>query len=158
MSQKNTLTEKQRLFCEYYLTDEYCFNNVYRSALKAGYSESYAKCKAGKMLKMEQIQKYMDKMRKKIDKSGDIPIADELYGFWGRVMYNDEETTKNRLDASKLLAQAYGLFTQKLETKVEGKLEGKISGEINNPMEGLTAEELRKLIELDSHEGDTNDE
>ena len=34
--------ERQDLFALYYTTDEHCKGNVYRSAVKAGYSEKYA--------------------------------------------------------------------------------------------------------------------
>lgn len=52
------------------------------------------------------------------------------------LILNEEEETKDRLKAVDILNKMDGEYTEKVE----------VNGSVNNPFEGLTTEELKKLI------------
>ena len=56
------LSEKQKLFCWYYAKTF----NARSSALKAGYSLSYAASRVYELLQHEKVKKYLDELRKKM--------------------------------------------------------------------------------------------
>ncbi len=56
------LSEKQKLFCWYYAKTF----NARSSALKAGYSLSYAASRVYELLQHEKVKKYLDEIRKKM--------------------------------------------------------------------------------------------
>lgn len=68
-----------------------------------------------------------------------IADMEEINAFWTNVMRDKGEETKDRLKASELRAKAAGAFVQKIEHS--GTLE------VENPLAGLTTEELRKLAD-----------
>lgn len=101
------MTEKQKRFCEFYVGE--CIGNVVQSALKAGYSNSYANHLAYKLLDNIEIQDYI----KELSKGGEskrISTAEDVQRFWSSVMNDTNEQMKNRLRASELLAKAQGIF------------------------------------------------
>jgi phage terminase small subunit len=82
---------------------------VVQSALKAGYSNSYANHLAYKLLENIDIQDYI----KELSKGGEskrISTAEDVQRFWSSVMNDTNEQMKNRLRASELLAKAQGIF------------------------------------------------
>ena len=145
------LNEKQRLFCEYYINS----NNAYQSAINAGYKESTAKAKSGEWLKEERIQDYLDVLRKKVNKKRNIANTEDILEFWTSTMMDEDETKKNRLDASKLIAQSMGMFVQRVENKVEAKVDSKVEGNIDNNLCGFTLEELNNMAK--NLEGENNE-
>jgi phage terminase small subunit len=101
------MNERQKRFCEFYVGE--CIGNVVQSALKAGYSNSYANHLAYKLLENIEIQDYI----KELSKDGEnkrISTAEDVQRFWTSVMNDVNEQMKNRLRASELLAKTQGLF------------------------------------------------
>ena len=101
------MNERQKRFCQYYVGE--CVGNVVQSALKAGYSNSYANHLAYKLLENIEIKNYI----KELSKDGEskrIATAEDVQAFWTDILNNPEEQTKNRLRASELLAKVQGLF------------------------------------------------
>lgn len=58
-----TLTMKQRMFCDEYLVDM----NGTQAAIRAGYSVGCATSQASKMLSMPKLQKYLEAKRRKLE-------------------------------------------------------------------------------------------
>lgn len=58
-----TLTMKQRMFCDEYLVDM----NGTQAAIRAGYSIGCATSQASKMLSMPKLQKYLETKRRKLE-------------------------------------------------------------------------------------------
>lgn len=101
------MNERQKRFCEFYVGE--CVGNVVQSALKAGYSNSYANHMAYKLLENVEIKNYIKELSKSNEKKR-IATAEDVQAFWTDILNNPEEQTKNRLRASELLAKVQGLF------------------------------------------------
>lgn len=98
---------RQKLFCEYYLGE--CKGNAEQAAIKAGYSSKSARTGANKLLQNTQIQRYITQKSSEIA-TNNIASIQEIQAFWTSIFMNEEETTRDRLKASELLAKAKGLF------------------------------------------------
>ena len=101
------MNERQKRFCQYYVGE--CVGNVVQSALKAGYSNSYANHMAYKLLENVEVKNYIKELSKSNEKKR-IATAEDVQAFWTDILNNPEEQTKNRLRASELLAKVQGLF------------------------------------------------
>lgn len=92
MADKESLDPRQALFLEYYLKPgTETFNNIYQSALKAGYSESYAdnfrkserdwmSGHVGEVTKDELVKKAKKVLNKTLD-GDDIKLAQDTAKF-----------------------------------------------------------------------------
>lgn len=63
----------------------------------------------------------------------------EVKQFWTETMRNNMYDPKDRLKASELIAKTNGAFIEKVEHSGNVK--------VFNPLENLTTEELKKLID-----------
>ncbi|MCT3207753.1 terminase small subunit [Limosilactobacillus reuteri] len=117
------LTQKQKLFADEYIKS----GNAMQSAIKAGYSEKYAKSSSAKMLENVGIKSYIDAKMAEIE-SHKIADAKEVLQFYTRVLRKDETepekvmrpdgseeivdrepSLKDRLNAAKELMKRYPL-------------------------------------------------
>lgn len=128
------LTPRQKKFCDEYML---CANAT-QAAIKAGYSEKYAGQNADKILKNTNVREYLSYFQKKVDQTA-IKSVEEVQRWWSSIIDDAEEVTKDRLKASELLVKSKGGFMDNVQVK----------GSLNNPFEGLTTEELKKLAEDD---------
>jgi phage terminase small subunit len=127
------LNIKQKAFADYFIET----GNAYQSAIKAGYSENYAKGNVIKLLENESVKSYIDERMKEIA-SNRIAKAEEVMEYLTRVL-RDEETepvvvmknigdfmtepeivekklnAKDRIKAAELLGKRYSLFTDKVD-------------------------------------------
>ena len=126
------LNEKQKAFADYYIESL----NAYESAIKAGYSESYAKSQSYKLLENVGIKKYIDeRMASKDDYR--IASQDEILQILTDIArgITEEEVVqfsqlgeelrttrkpsiKDRMKASELLGKRYRLFVDKAELEI----------------------------------------
>jgi phage terminase small subunit len=144
------MTDKQKRFCDEYLIDL----NATQAAIRAGYTEKYAHTNANKLLQNTTIKNFLaERMREKESKL--IADQNEVLEYLTKVLRGEEKDENlsvnamgelerlevrkqaNQLKAAETLAKYHGLLTDKVEVK----------GELNNPFEGLTTEELKKLID-----------
>lgn len=79
------LTQKQRLFADEYIKS----GNAMQSAIKAGYSEKYAKSSSAKMLENVVIKSYIDAKMAEIE-SHKIADAKEVLQYLTRVLRGEE--------------------------------------------------------------------
>lgn len=117
------LTQKQKLFADEYIKS----GNAMQSAIKAGYSEKYAKSSSAKMLENVGMKSYIDAKMAEIE-SHKIADAKEVLQFYTRVLRKDETepekvmrpdgseeivdrepSLKDRLNAAKELMKRYPL-------------------------------------------------
>lgn len=82
---KTKLTPKQRLFADEYIKS----GNAMQSAIKAGYSEKYAKSSSAKMLENVGIKSYIGAKMAKIE-SHKIADAKEVLQYLTRVLRGEE--------------------------------------------------------------------
>ncbi len=79
------LTQKQRLFADEYIKS----GNAMQSAIKAGYSEKYAKSSSAKMLENVGIKSYIDAKMAEIE-SHKIADAKEVLQYLTRMLRGEE--------------------------------------------------------------------
>ena len=126
------LNDKQKAFADYYIESL----NAYESAIRAGYSESYAKSQSYKLLDNVGIKNYIDeRMASKDDYR--IASQDEILQILTDIArgITEEEvvqfsqlgeelrttrkpTIKDRMKASELLGKRYRLFVDKAELEI----------------------------------------
>ena len=126
------LNPKQKAFADYYLAT----SNAYESAIKAGYSESYAKAQAYKLLDNVGIATYMKERLAELD-SKRVADANEVLEYLTSVMRGESQSEvivmednrpkrvmkspdeRERTKAAELLGKRHRLFTEKVEVKDE---------------------------------------
>lgn len=127
------LNIKQKAFADFFIET----GNAYQSALKAGYSENYAKGNVIKLLENESVKQYIDEKLKEIE-SERIARAEEVLAFLSSSLRGEvlEEvvttesdgaggikplilkkqlSAKDRIKAAELLGKRYALFTEKVD-------------------------------------------
>lgn len=126
------MNERQRRFADEYIKS----GNAYSSAIKAGYSEKYAKTDSHKLLENTRIKTYIDE-RIDLLKKDAIADQDEILQYLTSVMrgeVNDQEAiplatkegqqisiaekrsdTTARTKAAELLGKRYVMWTDKQE-------------------------------------------
>jgi len=104
------LTEKQRLFIDYYLTHF----NATRAAKEAGYSHNTARFIAAENLSKPNIREKIDERVKEIISQTDEKRA-ALIQFWFDIMQDDEASEGGKLRASEDLGKYLAMFIEKHE-------------------------------------------
>ena len=127
--------------------DEYIrTGKIIESAIKAGFAESTARDRAAEWLNPNSksaklsVLEYTNEINKKIEKEK-IADAKEIQEFWTKTFRDEKVEIKDRIKTSELLARVQGMFIENIN------LTGNIK--TNNPFDGLSVEELRKLIKSD---------
>lgn len=107
--------------------------NMKKAMIDAGYSETYADRNSKYLLGIigEQIREQQDEI-----KSDKIKTIKEIQEWWSDVMDDAEEDMAQRIKCSDLLAKSQGAYVENVN----------INGNVNNPMQGLSTEDLKKLI------------
>ena len=126
------LNIKQKAFADYFIET----GNAYQSAIKAGYSENYAKGNVIKLLENESVKAYIDERMKQIE-SDRIAKAEEVLAFLSSslrgevleevvttetvdgmikpIILKKQLSAKDRIKAAELLGKRYALFTEKVD-------------------------------------------
>ncbi len=121
------MNEKQKKFCEEYLTD---FNKT-AAAIRAGYSKNSARHTAARILENPQAKKYLNEKLSNIS-SEKTAEAKEVLEYltavmrgekWGKTDIpkgknlpaekDDKITVHDRMKAAELLSKLYGVFSEK---------------------------------------------
>lgn len=131
------LTIKQIKFADEYIIS----GNAYESAVKAGYSENYAKAQTYKLLENVGVKNYIEDRLKLLEDKA-IAKQEEVLKYLTSVMRGESESSivvvegcgdgfseakivekppdeKERLKAAELLGKRYGLYTDKVDMSVE---------------------------------------
>ena len=129
----NTLTDKQKRFCEEYLID--C--NATQAAIRAGYSKKTAKVIGSENLTKPDIKNYIEERMQQMQ-SDTIASAEEVLKYLTSVVRGESRSTeivvegigegcstartmlkepseKERLKAAELLGKRYALFTDRTD-------------------------------------------
>lgn len=107
--------------------------NMKKAMIDAGYSETYADRNSKYLLGI--IGEQIKEEQKGIKEEGIKTVA-EIQKWWSTVMDDKTVEYKDRIRCSENLAKSQGGFIENVN----------VSGQVNNPMAGLTTEELKKLI------------
>ena len=148
------LTPKQQAFADYYIE----LGNAEQAAIKAGYSEKYARGNAHKLVANSCIKAYMDERMEALKTER---VADQqeiletltsvirgearaatLVGVGGGEEYiekNMPPTMAERIRAAELLGKRYRMWTDKVDIEHSGEVASKVD------LSGLSEKELRAL-------------
>lgn len=125
------LTARQKMFCEYFVAS----GNATQSAIKAGYSDNYARDRIHSLMKSVGVSRYIEELQKKIQSSR-IMSAVERQEWLTELIKNQKAKDTDKLKAVDILNKMEGEYLEKVQ----------VTGEINsNPFNNLTLEELKKL-------------
>lgn len=127
------MTDRQRKFADEYLID--C--NAEKAAIRAGYSERYARGNAHKLVARSGVKEYIEEKMNEVS-SERIATATEVMEYLTSVMRGKSESAvlalcgdgcqeviyksadeKERLKAAELLGKRYAIFTDKMNLEVE---------------------------------------
>ena len=136
------LTEQRRMFIEEYLK-MHC-KNATQAAKNAGYSAKTAHSQACDILKDPEVSAYLEERKKQLEselRQEFIFEASEAFKVMNDIMKNKNSKDSDRINVAKDFLDRAGFKPQE---KLDIEHSGGIS--INNPYEGLTTEELKKLI------------
>ena len=103
------MTQKQVRFCEHYASSL----NATKAAIFAGYSEKSATNQGSRLIRNDEIQKYIHELQEKnIQECDEIPDCNKILRFWASEMNNPKLSPTIRHNASVCLAKYRGLFRE----------------------------------------------
>ena len=104
------LNARQKKFADEYIIT----GNITQSAIKAGYSESYADSQGYRLLGIVGMQEYIQERNGQLDKE---KIADmqEVHEFWANILRDEENSTSDRIKVSELIGKTNGAFLDRVE-------------------------------------------
>jgi len=111
---------------------------AYRAAFPNSekWKDSTVDAKASALAKSDKVLARLQELQEEATSKA-VKTATERKEWLSKVMDNDEEEMQHRLKACDMLNKMDGSYTDKVQ----------INGNVNNPMAGLTTEELKKLID-----------
>lgn len=114
------MTEKQKLFCDYYLQSMNAVD-AYQRAYKCSYENAVAH--AYELMKRDEIKEYIQERINEVKKEN-IATIEDIMKFLSDVLFNKESkaTLKDRLKAAELLGKRYAMFTEKVEMQADVEL------------------------------------
>ena len=125
------MNARQKKFAELYAQS----GNTVQSAIGAGYSVNYANARAYELLENVGVAEHIRELNEKAQDER-ILTARERQAMLSDVA-RGKYATQDRLRAIDILNKMTGEYVTKIE--------GSVSANVNNPFEGLSTEELRKL-------------
>ena len=135
------LTEQRMQFVEEYL--KLRCKNATQAAINAGYSAKSASAQASQILKDTEVSAYLEQRKSEMSRElrqEFIYDALEARKIMYDIMMKEDAADRDKIAVAKDFLDRAGF---KPEEHVE------IKGNIRDPFEGLTTEELRKLIDDD---------
>lgn len=142
--QKKKLNKQQLKFCREWLKS----HNAYDAAIKAGYSDSYARNATKFLLENIGIQEYINKRTSKIEKQEDDEVDEVLTNIYriatGKEITNHSKTVDNLKD--KVVHDK--TYTSPAETKEQiaaAELWMKIKGQFKNDNAEIEKARVKKL-------------
>lgn len=132
------LNAQRKLFVDEYI--KLRCKNATQAAINAGYSQKSAQSQASQILKDSNVVEYLQKRKDEISQELQqefIFDALEARKVMYEIMNDPDAYDRDKIAVAKDFLDRAG-FKPTDEVKV--------SGELNNPFEGLTTEELKKLV------------
>lgn len=133
------LTPKQQAFADYYIQTGNATES-YKKAYPSCKKDDTARANASRLLTNANVVAYIEEKQKDIDSKRTADMV-EVREFWANAMRNSENSMKDRLKASELIARTSGAFLEKVEVNAN------VSN--TNPYQNLSEEELKKLAGIE---------
>ena len=149
MSNSKKLTAKQQRFVDEYLIDL----NATQAAIRAGYSEKTARSQGQRLLTNVDIARVIKKAQSAISERNLVTQDDVIRGLLTEAEWMGEGSSHSaRVQAWSQLGKHLGMFTDKVDhTSSDGSMSPKEKPDYS----GLTDDELRQYIALESKVGST---
>lgn len=149
MSNSKKLTAKQQRFVDEYLIDL----NATQAAIRAGYSEKTARSQGQRLLTNVDIARVIKKAQSAISERNSVTQDDVIRGLLTEAEWMGEGSSHSaRVQAWSQLGKHLGMFTDKVDhTSSDGSMSPKEKPDYS----GLTDDELRQYIALESKVGST---
>lgn len=149
MSKSKKLTAKQQRFVDEYLIDL----NATQAAIRAGYSEKTARSQGQRLLTNVDIARVIKKAQSAISERNLVTQDDVIRGLLTEAEWMGEGSSHSaRVQAWSQLGKHLGMFTDKVDhTSSDGSMSPKEKPDYS----GLTDDELRQYIALESKVGST---
>lgn len=128
------VTERQKKFAEYYAQS----GNAAQSAIKAGYSDSYATHRTDEMLRNVEIAEYIKELSQKAQNER-ILTAKDRQEMLSDIAKDKHNLLSERIKAIDTLNKMTGEYTTKIQADMNAN--------VNNPFAALSTDELKKLID-----------
>lgn len=132
------LNEQRKLFVNEYI--KLRCKNATQAAINAGYSEKTAQSQASQILKDSYVQEYLEQQKSEISKGLQqefVYDALEARNVMYEILKNPAALDKDKIAVAKDFLDRAGFKPTESVS---------VSGVVNNPMAGLTTEDLKKLI------------
>ena len=132
------LTEQRRLFVDEYI--KLRCKNAGQAAINAGYSPKSAQSQASQILKDSEVSEYLTKRKNEMAselRQEFIFDALEARKVMYEILTNPDAEDRDKISVAKDFLDRAGFKPME---------EVRLSGEVQNPFEGLTTDELKKLI------------
>lgn len=131
------LNPKQQAFADYYIE----IGSAYQAAIKAGYSENYAKGNVVKLLENVSVKSYIENRMQELQServASQQEILESLtailrgekkgtalvgMGLGEQSVRQVQPTVGEKIRAAELLGKRYKLFTDKVETEITGAVQ-----------------------------------
>lgn len=148
---ENQLTIKERLFCKHYLINDFVGTTA---AIKAGFSEKWAKFTAYKLLNKPRIKKYIAEQLKRVERKLDIKFEQKIELLWKTAQrcYGLTDDEVERIKNGSDIKMVFNFEPESLIKAVAelNKMQGHYA-DIKKPEESL--EDVEKLKEeIKKHE------
>lgn len=111
---REKINARQRKFAEYYAQS----GNTVQSAIKAGYSESYAKSRAHEMLENVGVAEYIKKLSEQAQNDR-IMTAKERQALLSGIAKDNKNLPADRIRAVDTLNKMTGEYTTKIQAEVK---------------------------------------
>lgn len=113
------LTPKQQAFADYYIQTGNATES-YKKAYESCKKDETARANASRMLTNANVVAYIEEKQKELESSRMADIT-EVREFWTEAMRNPDNSMKDRLKASEMIARTSGAFLDKVEMKTTGE-------------------------------------
>lgn len=134
-----TLTPKQARFCEEYVSNGYNASEAIRQAGYSKSSQSVVKNMGQENLTKPACKAYIAELQQRFRQTPDHRVAtiEERRNLLTQWIYSDDVRYNDKLKALDILNKMDAAYEQRI----------KMDTTINNPVQSLTTEELRSLID-----------
>ena len=132
------LNEQRKVFVDEYI--KLRCKNAKQAAINAGYSPKSAQSQASQILNDPNVQEYLKQQKEEISQGlrrEFVFDALEAREVLHEIMKNPEASDRDRIAAAKDLLDRAGFKPTE---------EVNLTGDVKNPFEGLTTEQLMKLV------------
>lgn len=105
------LNKEQKLFCYFYIVEDYSMRDAYKAAYPSCGSDAQASANASRLYSKPHIKAYCDMLLEDMSKSVELNAKTIVNGFM-QIAFSSDSTDANKLKALENLAKIKGLYKE----------------------------------------------